>query len=95
MTSIAYSSAALEDIERLVDFLLEQSAEWAMTTFDIIDHGIPLLALHLDIGRPIFGTDLKKLVISRGRSGYIALYEFDPLTNQVLILAIRHQRELE
>ncbi|MGY1489619.1 type II toxin-antitoxin system RelE/ParE family toxin [Methylobacillus pratensis] len=95
MTSIVYSAAALEDIERLVDFLLEQSPEWAVATFDIIDHGISLLALHPNIGRPIPGTDLKELVISRGRSGYIALYEFDPLTDQVLILAIRHQRELE
>lgn len=95
MTSIVYSSAALEDIERVVDFLLKQSPEWAMATFDIIDHGISLLALHPDIGRPIPGTDLKELVISRGRSGYIALYEFDPLADQVLILAIRHQREFE
>lgn len=95
MTSVVYSTAALEDIERQVDFLLEQSTEWAMVTFDIIDSGISLLSLHPDIGRPISGTDLKELVISRGRSGYIALYEFDQLTDQVLILAIRHQRELE
>lgn len=95
MINILYSPAALEDIERLVDFLLKQSAEWATETFDIIDHGISLLKLHPNIGRPVSGTDLKELVISRGRSGYIALYEFDPATDQILILAIRHQRELE
>jgi hypothetical protein len=32
-------------------------------------------------------------VISRGRTGYVALYSFEPGQDTVLILAIRHQRE--
>ena len=36
---------------------------------------------------------LRELVISRGRSGCLALYRFDLSRNLVRILAIRHQRE--
>jgi mRNA-degrading endonuclease RelE of RelBE toxin-antitoxin system len=35
----------------------------------------------------------RELVISRGRTGYIAIYELDKLTDIVVILAIKHQRE--
>jgi hypothetical protein len=33
------------------------------------------------------------LVISRGRTGYLALYRFLPLLDRVLVVALRHQRE--
>jgi hypothetical protein len=36
---------------------------------------------------------LRELVISRGRSGYVALYDYDVMTDTALVLAIRHQRE--
>jgi plasmid stabilization system protein ParE len=36
---------------------------------------------------------LRELVISRGRTGYVALYSFEEDRDAVLILAIRHQRE--
>jgi plasmid stabilization system protein ParE len=34
-------------------------------------------------------------VISFGRTGYIAMYRFLPGSDDVRILAIRHQRELD
>jgi len=36
---------------------------------------------------------LRELVISRGCTGYVALYRFEEDQDAVLILAIRHQRE--
>lgn len=36
---------------------------------------------------------LRELVISRGRTGYLALYRVDEAKARVLVLAIRHQRE--
>jgi plasmid stabilization system protein ParE len=36
---------------------------------------------------------LRELVISRGRTGYVALYSFEEDQDAVLVLAIRHQRE--
>jgi plasmid stabilization system protein ParE len=36
---------------------------------------------------------LRELVISRGRTGYVALYSLEEGQDAVLILTIRHQRE--
>ncbi len=38
-------------------------------------------------------ADPRELVISRGKSGYLALYRYDGERDRVLVLAIRHQRE--
>jgi hypothetical protein len=39
--------------------------------------------------------DLRELVISYGRTGYVALYDYSPARDRVRVLAIRHQRELD
>ena len=44
------------------------------------------------IGRPV-EHDLRELVISRGTTGYLALYAYVQEHDAVLILAIRPQRE--
>jgi hypothetical protein len=36
---------------------------------------------------------LRELVISRGRTGYVALYTYDKERDRVWIKTIRHQRE--
>ena len=53
---------------------------------------IEALADHPLLGRPV-ELGYRELVISRGRSGYLALYRYDEALDEVLILAIRHQRE--
>jgi plasmid stabilization system protein ParE len=50
------------------------------------------LGQHPLIGRAV-ESGCRELVISRGRSGYVALYRYDEARDDVLILAIRHQRE--
>ncbi|HUX91992.1 MAG TPA: type II toxin-antitoxin system RelE/ParE family toxin [Gallionellaceae bacterium] len=47
---------------------------------------------HPLIGRPV-PHNLRELVISKGRTGYVALYRFLPAVDRIDILAIRHQRE--
>jgi plasmid stabilization system protein ParE len=59
---------------------------------DPIAEAIDVLANHPLIGRPA-EKGLRELVISRGHSGYVALYSYEPLEDAVLILAFRHQRE--
>jgi plasmid stabilization system protein ParE len=44
------------------------------------------------IGRKV-GANLRELVISQGRSGYLALYRYDEEFDVVLLLRVRHQRE--
>ena len=46
------------------------------------------------IGRTTDGP-LRELVISFGKTGYLALYRFRPERNEVRVLAVRHQRELD
>jgi hypothetical protein len=39
--------------------------------------------------------EFRELVISYGKTGYVALYRFLPAQDRIRILAIRHQRELD
>ncbi|MEP7156540.1 MAG: type II toxin-antitoxin system RelE/ParE family toxin [Betaproteobacteria bacterium] len=93
MAVVVYSSRALTEIERLADFLLEQDPQAAVYTVSILMDAIAMLAQNPLVGR-IVEQGLRELVISRGRSGYVALYRYDAGTDQVFILALRHQREL-
>lgn len=92
MTIWALSVDAADDLDRLVVFLLEDWPESAVATVDLIVDALAVLALHPKIGRPI-EHGLRELVISRGKSGYLALYDYDELADMVLVLAVRHQRE--
>jgi plasmid stabilization system protein ParE len=92
MTQIVYAPAALADLDRLCEFLLESGAASATATGAIILRGIEVLAEHPLIGRPV-EAGMRELIISRGHTGYVALYRFDVAKDQVLLLAIRHQRE--
>ena len=63
-------------------------------TIGLIEEAVELLNRHPLIGRPV-EYELRELVISRGRTGYVALYSFEEDQDAVLILAIRHQREAD
>lgn len=82
----------MADLERLTDFLLASDALAAAETVDLIAEAVGLLSRHPLIGRPV-ELGLRELVISRGRTGYVALYSVEDEHNAVLVLAIRHQRE--
>ena len=92
MAKLIYSDRALADLERLSDFLLASDAYVASETVDLIAEAVGLLSRHPLIGRPV-EWGLRELVISRGRTGYVALYSVEDEHNAVLVLAIRHQRE--
>ncbi|MDI6747668.1 MAG: type II toxin-antitoxin system RelE/ParE family toxin [Rhodocyclaceae bacterium] len=92
MARLIYSAQALGDFERLTDFLLPSDPQAAAATVELIDEAVTLLKRHPLIGRPV-EHGLRELVISRGRTGYLALYDFAAAQDVVAILAIRHQRE--
>lgn len=92
MTRLVFAPGALRDIERLTEFLIEQDAYAAGATARILIEGLGILKQHPLIGREA-EAGLRELVISRGRSGYVALCRFDVATDTALVLAIRHQRE--
>ena len=92
MIELVYTEPALVDLERLSDFLVETDSQAARDTAVLIFEALEILALHPEIGRKVhFGQ--RELVISRGRTGYLALYRFLPHIDRILVLALRHQRE--
>jgi len=89
---LIYSGRALADLDRLTDFLIESAPTAALATIDLISEAVHILANHPLIGR-LVEDDIRELVISRGHSGYVALYSYEEANDVVLILAVRHQRE--
>jgi plasmid stabilization system protein ParE len=89
---LLWDHRALEDLERLADFLAKDDPDGAEATFDLIEEAVDVLASHPLIGRRVSG-ELRELMISRGESGYVALYQYYPAFDRVIVRAIRHQRE--
>ena len=94
---VALTERAYTDLIRLTDFLLEFDKSAASKAIDLIEDGLRILKQHPFIGRPVQGDqaiegDLRELVISYGKTGYVALYSIEDEA-QVWILTIRHQRE--
>jgi len=93
MTVVEYALQALDDLDRLEEFLLEVDAPAARQTIPLIISAVETLRLHPNIGRRS-GSQPRELVISRGETGYMALYRYNEIRDVVTVLAIRHQREV-
>lgn len=92
MATVVYSKRALDHIERAL-FLLDKNPAAALNAVAAITSAVDNLAAHPLVGRRLEG-ELRELIISYGHSGYVALYRFVISTDEVRILAIRHQREV-
>jgi plasmid stabilization system protein ParE len=93
MAVVRLAPPAVRDLERLAAFLRDDAAAAGATARTIFD-GLRVLQKHPLIGRTL-APGRRELVIYRGRTGYLAQYHYDPLADEVLILAIRHQREID
>lgn len=94
MAQIIYAAGALGDIERAFQFLAEKDPGAAVGAAAAIRGAVETLADHPLIGRGVTGG-LRELVISYGRTGYVALYWFSVERAEVWVLGVRHQRELD
>jgi len=94
LAQIVYSERALSDLGRAFEFLAEKSPVLGVTAVAAIRSAVEVLTDHPLIGRTT-EAGLRELVISFGRTGYLALYWFAPERDEVQILGIRHQRELD
>ena len=92
MARLNYAKQALSDLQRLTEFLFDADPVAAAETVDLIIEAVQVLRNHPLVGR-VVDAELRELVISRGRSGYLALYRYDPVYDVVFILTVRHQRE--
>jgi addiction module RelE/StbE family toxin len=93
VSKVSYSRAAVEDLDRLAEFLHTTHPEDADATAGLVAGALGILRDHPLIGRPA-EAGLHELPISRGHSGYVALYEYREATDEVVVLRIRHQREV-
>ena len=94
MAQIIYSGRALDDLQRLFQFLAEHDPKIAGDAAAAIRSAVEMLASHPLAGRRVEG-ELRELVISYGKTGYVTLYRFLPLADQIRMLSFRHQRELD
>jgi plasmid stabilization system protein ParE len=93
VATVVYSKRALDHIERAIEFLGDKNPDAAQNAVTAIQSAVDNLAAHPLVGRRVEG-ELRELIISYGHSGYVALYRFVISTDEVRILAIRHQREV-
>jgi plasmid stabilization system protein ParE len=89
---ITYAPGAVLDLERLRDFLAQHDPEAALAAAGAIVEAVSVLERHPLIGRPA-EAGMRELVIARGRTGYVALYDWLEVIDTVVILALRRQRE--
>jgi addiction module RelE/StbE family toxin len=92
LVRIVFAPQAVDDLERLTDFLIENDKNAALATIALIEDAVQILSKHPLVGR-LCDNHLRELVISRGKSGYVALYSFEENKKAILINAIRHQKE--
>jgi addiction module RelE/StbE family toxin len=93
VAEVIYSRRALADLERIAEFLDAEGSRVVRAAVEAVMETVELLARHPLLGREV-EQGLRELVISRGKTGYLALYEFIEAEDVVLILALRHQCEL-
>ena len=92
---IVFDSGALDDLERIFEFNAQRDPTMALDHVEVVRSAVAILDAHPEIGRPAGrGSTLHELVISHGKTGYIALYEYSPIEKLVRVVAIRHQREV-
>lgn len=92
MTVLRLTPRALAHLERIADHLRAlEVADVEVRLAEILD-ALQLLRSHPLIGRPSGGVQ-RELVIGRGARGYVALYGYDAARDEVVVNALRAQRE--
>ncbi len=94
MSQVKFALAALDDLERLREFLRSRNPAAAKRAAIAITKAVQLLGQHPQIGRPVEEMDIeyRELLIDFGDSGYVALYRYDG--ELITVLALRHQKEV-
>ena len=92
---IVFDTGALDDLERIFEFNAQRDPAMALDHVEVVRSAVAMLDAHPEIGQPAGRrSTLREFVISRGKTGYIALYEYSPIEKLVRVVAIRHQREV-
>lgn len=92
MARLVLAPRALQDVERLTAFLIEPDPGAATATGDLLFGGLRILKEHPLVGRPA-EHGYRELLVSRGRTGYVALYKYEVERDVAIVLGVRHQSE--
>jgi plasmid stabilization system protein ParE len=93
VATVVYSARSLAHLQRAFEFLRLENSQAAVEAVAAIRSAVDHLGCHPILGRRVDG-DIRELVISYGKTGYIALYRFVVARDEVRVLALRHQREI-
>ena len=89
---IEWLEPALDDLQRLRDFILPHNKEAAQRAFKVIRAAIAPLATNPRIGKPVESLpDYHDLIIPFGAAGYVLRYHIHGDT--VFIIAVKHGKE--
>ena len=94
MAVVRLAPAVFEDLERLADFLRDEDPHAARGVTHLIFEGLRVLGKYPLIGRKLH-AERRELVIYRGRTGYLVQYHYDGPRDEVIVLAMRREREIE
>ena len=92
---VRLTAEAIEDLDRLYDFLVERDRDVAEQALAAIERAFDLLAYSPFSCRKALlqkNPRWRELLIPFGHSGYVALFEIDD-GHSVTVTAVRHQRE--
>lgn len=92
---VRWTDNAMDGLIRVHAFLAEKDIDVAQRAMDAIEAGADILTYFPYAGRlkDGFDTENRELLISFGASGYVLFYEV--AGDDVLILAVKHQKEAE
>ena len=94
MSQIIVTAGAQADLVRLRQFIQEQNPSAATRAVQALIDSIDLLSDNPELGKPHPNVlALRLLFVPFGKAGYVVAYRYLNATDQVIILAIRHQRE--
>jgi plasmid stabilization system protein ParE len=91
---VRFAPAAADDLQRLIEFLVDNDLKAAERARLAIGEALKLLSLFPFSCRKASAENpfLREMVITFGRDGYVALFEIEE-ANVVTVLSVRHQRE--
>jgi plasmid stabilization system protein ParE len=90
---VVLAEGARADLDRPFEFLAAEDVRVAGEAIEVILDALNVLERHPLIGR-LIEEDFGELVISCGKTGYVALYDFYEVDDTILVFALRHQREV-
>ena len=89
---IEWLDSAIEDLQRLRDFILPHNKDAAQRAFRLIKSSVAPLLCNPRIGKPVEDLlDFHDLIIPFGASGYVIRYRIQG--DALFIIAVKHCRE--